>query len=279
MGTPYAGADTFPANINLLTDDDAQLAASYNPGTQQLADRTTYLAARLLAGVPIVQYQTSIANMAALAGQTANSVCLVNGHGLFYYLPNSGSVTPVGELVVASTAVTNARWLRADWVVANQQHGYPVLNADKQVDISAIPNATTDKGNLYSTARISDNLTGGDDRTITNSGFTFTCLASDTLHLLIGPIRVTNAATSPGAASAVYLMHNENGGASAASDAFSIAGDYDLPLFFSHHHRVTTAGVVNFWLRGVCNAGAAMSVSSLRGAGDNKIGTYHRFQP
>jgi len=45
MPTPYAGANSFPADITIPSDGDAKPAASVNAAVEGLADRTQYLKA------------------------------------------------------------------------------------------------------------------------------------------------------------------------------------------------------------------------------------------
>jgi hypothetical protein len=51
MGTPYAGADSFPGTVTVLDDGDPPEAATWAPALEGLADRTKYLLNRMMGSV------------------------------------------------------------------------------------------------------------------------------------------------------------------------------------------------------------------------------------
>lgn len=136
MSHTYPGIDAFPTSITEPDDGDDVDAASVQPIAEGIADRTTYLKARLFTsnGAQILRNATSVANLRAISsvGLTSESICTVTGVGLFVWSTLS-ALSDDGIFVVNPTGhVGNGRWVNMA-SIENQPNGLATLDASSNL--------------------------------------------------------------------------------------------------------------------------------------------------
>jgi hypothetical protein len=135
MGTPYAGADSYPADITLPDGSDADDAATAAIPIIQLADRVTYCKARIdgvtsdftdavLHGNTTMPDGTLVATLTAIT-ITCPAIVLNNGLEVTGTLAVTGIVDCSGEVSAASLTVGSGTF-GVDSSLANFAGGVPV---------------------------------------------------------------------------------------------------------------------------------------------------------